>query len=73
MTTIGAPVGWLEFCAEIRLPQKFDERLQDLMDRNTEGQLTANERLELEGLVVLSEELSLVRGQAMHLLGRKPG
>lgn len=42
------------------------------MDRNTEGFLTESERAELETLVELSEQLSLVRAQALQLLGRKP-
>ena len=42
------------------------------MDRNTEGKLTAQEREELESLVDLSERLSLVRAEALRLLGRTP-
>jgi len=42
------------------------------MDRNTDGLLNRAERAELETLVELSESLSLVRGEALHLLGRKP-
>ncbi len=42
------------------------------MDRNTEGDLTSPEREELESLVELSERLSLVRAEALQLLGREP-
>jgi hypothetical protein len=42
------------------------------MDRNNEGKLDATEHAELETLVELSESLSLVRAEAIHLLGRKP-
>jgi hypothetical protein len=42
------------------------------MDRNNEGQLNADELAELEALVEMSEELSLVRAEAIRLLGRKP-
>jgi hypothetical protein len=42
------------------------------MDRNTEGQLTEREREDLEALVEISETLSLVRSEALHLLGQKP-
>jgi hypothetical protein len=42
------------------------------MDRNTEGLLTESERAELETLAELGEQLSLVRAQALQLLGRKP-
>ncbi len=57
---------------DLRLPPKADRRLQDLMDRNTEGQLTAEEAADLESLVELSQTLSLVRAEALHLLGRNP-
>lgn len=39
------------------------------MDKNTEGALTAEQRRELEALVEMSEELSLVRAEALQLLG----
>lgn len=40
------------------------------MDRNTEGQLSEVEREELEALVELSETISLLRMQALRVLGR---
>jgi hypothetical protein len=42
------------------------------MDRNTEGRLTKAEKAELESLVEMSETISLVRAEALHLLGRRP-
>ena len=42
------------------------------MDRNNEGVLPESEREELESLVELSEELSLVRGAALQILGKQP-
>jgi hypothetical protein len=72
MTVISAPVDWVESVSELKLPASADRRLQELMDRNTEGQLTAEQRADLESLVELSERLSLVRAEALHLLGRKP-
>ena len=72
MTVVSAPVDWVELVSELRLPAKSARRLQELMDRNTEGQLTAEERAELETLVEVSEALSLVRAKALHLLGRSP-
>jgi hypothetical protein len=70
--TVSAPVEWITFVGDLRLPPRANERLQQLMDRNTEGFLTESERAELETLVELSEQLSLVRAQALQLLGRKP-
>ena len=71
-TTIDAPQEWVESVCDLRLPPKTDQRLQDLMDRNNDGLLSETERADLESLVELSERLSLVRAEALHLLGRKP-
>jgi hypothetical protein len=70
--TVAAPVEWVESVGELRLPSRANERLQRLMDRNTEGLLTDAERTEFEALVELSEQLSLVHAQALYLLGRTP-
>ena len=71
-TTIDAPLEWVESVGSLRLPAKADQRLQELMDRNNEGLLTDTERADLESFVELSERLSLVRDEAIHLLGREP-
>jgi hypothetical protein len=70
--SISAPVEWIETIGQLRLPRKTDRRLQQLMDRNTEGSLTETERHELESLVDLGEQLSLLRSQALRILGKKP-
>jgi hypothetical protein len=54
------------------LPARADQRLQLLMDRNNEGLLTESERVDWESLVELSEQLSLVRAEALRLLGCSP-
>jgi len=69
---IDAPMEWVELVGNLRLPPRADQRLQELMDRNNEGLLTDAELADLESLVELSERLSLVRAEAIHLLGRKP-
>jgi hypothetical protein len=71
-TTVDAPLQWVESITMLRLPEQADRHLQDLMDRNNEGQLTEQERADLAALAELSERLSLVRAEALHLLGRKP-
>ncbi len=71
-TTVDAPLQWVESITMLRLPEQADQRLQDLMDRNNEGQLSDNEQADLAALAELSERLSLVRAEALHLLGRKP-
>ena len=69
---VEAPMELLESVAGMRFPAKTDRRLRWLMDRNTNGLLTADERDELESLVELSESIALVRAQALRLLGRSP-
>jgi hypothetical protein len=72
LMVVSAPADFVESVSRLRLPVKADRRLQDLMDRNNEGSLAVQEREELESLVELSESLSLVRSEALHLLGRRP-
>ncbi len=72
MVVVSAPIDWVESVSELRLPANADRRLQELMDLNTEGRLTPKERDELESLVEVSETMSLVRAEALRLLGRKP-
>lgn len=67
---IETPVDLIESIADMRFPAKTDARLQQLMDRNTNGELTPDERTELESLVELSETISLVRAKALRVLGK---
>jgi hypothetical protein len=54
----------------LRLPAGVDERLQSLLDRLSEqGDLSAKERREAEGLADLAELLSLLRLRAQRLAG----
>lgn len=69
---ISAPLHMVEAVASLRFPAVSDKRLQALMDRNNDGALTAEERDELESLAALSETISLVRADALAVLGRKP-
>jgi hypothetical protein len=69
---IPAPTEWVKSIGELRLPSTTNRYMQQLMDRNTEGQLTSTERGELEALVELSERLSLIRAEALQLLGQTP-
>jgi hypothetical protein len=62
----------LEAMAALRFPPRTEARLRHLMDQNNEGLLTEQEREELESLVELNQELSLVRAGALRVLGRRP-
>ena len=69
---IEAPIERVEAVADLRLPPRADQRLQDLMDRNNNGALTLEEQEQLEALVELSEATALVRVQAIHVLQQSP-
>ncbi len=71
-SVIAAPVDWIESVGNLRFLSKADHRLQELMDRNNEGLLSNDEREELEALAELSERLSLVRAEALQILGKQP-
>ena len=70
METIAAPLQLVTSLAEFRFSPKLNAKLQNLMERNTEGQLSTAEREELEALVELSETIALLRGEALQVLGR---
>lgn len=70
--TIAAPASWVQSVGDFRLPPQTDRHLQDLMDRNNEGLLQPAEKEELAALASLSEEISLLRAQALQLLGQHP-
>jgi hypothetical protein len=67
---IAAPLDWVESVGKLRFPAKTDRRLEELMDRNDEGLVTDSERQELEALAELSEQLSLVRAEALEVFGK---
>jgi hypothetical protein len=71
-SVVEAPLEMVEAVAALRLPRKADERLQVLMDRNTEGLLRPEEKEELQAWVELSESIALVRADALQVLGRNP-
>lgn len=71
MTAKQDPLELAETVAALRLTPKADQRLQELMDRNSNGLLTETERADLEALVEMSENLSLLRAKALLVLGRK--
>ena len=58
--------------ARFRLPSGVDARLTELLDRQDRGvSLSPAERMEAEGLVDLTEMLSLLRLRAQRAVGAK--
>jgi hypothetical protein len=72
VSVVQAPIEMIEEVAALRFPARTDERIQQLMDRNTNGTLSPEELEDLEALVELSETIGLVRAKALRLLGHKP-
>ena len=70
--TIPVPASWIQSIGDFRLPPQTDCHLQSLMDRNNEGLLQPSGKDELAALAALSEEISLLRAEALHLLGKRP-
>jgi hypothetical protein len=66
------PTDFVESLSRLRFPVQTDDRLQMLMDKNTEGTLSAEERHELEALVELGETMTWIRARALQSLGRLP-
>jgi len=63
---IEMPDGWENF----QLPEGLHRRLQELLDRQDQGQaLTSAEREEAQGLVDIAEWLSLLRLQSRRVTG----
>jgi hypothetical protein len=60
--------GWLENLKALSFPEHANRRLHALMGRNNEGLLEVAGRRELELLVAISEDLSLIRASAIELL-----
>jgi len=58
----------LEKIAEFTFPSSVQAKFGELMERNNEGELTAEEREELRALVELNELVSILKGQARLLL-----
>lgn len=71
-SVVSAPVDWVEAVSQLKFPASADRLLRDLMDRNNEGRLLPREQEELAALVEMSERLSLIRADALRLLGQSP-
>ncbi len=71
--TVEAPSDFMEELADFKFPPSTQRRLTQLMDKNNEGTLTAEEREDLKALVEISERMALLKGRAMLILGRKNG
>ncbi|HET6247822.1 MAG TPA: hypothetical protein VFE47_09000 [Tepidisphaeraceae bacterium] len=71
--TIQTPRDILESVADLPLPPTEVRRLQQLMDRNTEGNLSKDEREQLAAVVEWCENISLLWARALTVLAQSPG
>lgn len=67
-----SPTAVLEEVADLNFPPETEARMTWLMDRNSDGALTATERDELTALVNWGHRISLLRARALLVLGRRP-
>ncbi len=72
ISTNPAPEAWIRSIGDLRLPTETDRRLQELMDLNNDGLLKPAKKQELAALAAWIEEVSLLRAQALQLLGLRP-
>jgi hypothetical protein len=62
--TVEIPLELLEEVAQLEFPSTTQEALDRLMDKNNEGQLSEEERKELQALVDLNEKVAQLKGRA---------
>jgi hypothetical protein len=60
----------LRALSECRLTGMDQDRMADLLDRNSNGQISIEEKLELEALVDQADQLSLLKTRAQYTLYR---
>ncbi len=72
MSLIKVPLDFIEEAANLRLPARLEQRLQELLDRSLASRLTESEQDQLEALLELASLLSGLRERALRLLGPKP-
>lgn len=63
----------LEALADSVLGPSAQARLDELLDRNAEGQLAATEQSELDRLLARVDQLSILKTRAQYTLGNKAG
>jgi hypothetical protein len=54
----------LEQIAEYKAPPAVQQRIDDLLEKNREGGLTSEERLELEKIIAVADVMDLAKAKA---------
>jgi hypothetical protein len=63
----------LEEIAAYRVPEALDARLQYLMSRNSEGEITGEERAEFEDYLRLGHMMKILKAKARIALRKREG
>ncbi len=61
-----------ETVLDFRPDPALQDRIEELATKSTEGELTEEERAELEGYVRANKFIAILQRQARRILGRKP-
>ena len=70
---VGLSQDELEALADSILVPSAQSRLDDLLERNAEGQLSANEQLELDRLLAKVDQLTILKTRAKFTLHQRAG
>ena len=70
---VGLSDGELEALADSLLAPSAQARLDELLDRNGRGDLTASEQSELDRLLAQVDQLTILKTRARYTLGQKAG
>jgi hypothetical protein len=70
---VGLSYDELEALADSMLAPSAQQRLDDLLERNIENRLTADEHLELDGLLTRVDQLTILKTRARYTLRQRAG
>lgn len=70
---VGLSYDELEALADSMLAPSAQQRLDDLLERNIENRLTANEHLELDGLLTRVDQLTILKTRARYTRRQQAG
>jgi hypothetical protein len=70
---VGLSYDELEALADSMLAPSAQHRLDDLLERNMENRLAADEQLELDGLLTRVDQLTILKTRARYTLRQQAG
>jgi len=70
---VGLSDGELEALADSMLAPSAQARLDDLLERNAEGRLSSDEKVDLDGLLEKVDQLTILKTRAQYTLRQQAG